>query len=84
MRLLKPKVSIIGAGSVGSSFAFALMMRGLAREIVIVDKNGRRYVHCVNQYDPIFNTTFIDKPLYFAMEGYNRPAVWNIHPDFLG
>ncbi len=42
MRLLKPKVSIIGAGSVGSSFAFALMMRGLAREIVIVDKNEKK------------------------------------------
>ena len=39
MRALKPKVSIIGAGNVGASFAFSLMISGLAREIVIVDKN---------------------------------------------
>lgn len=37
-----PKVSVIGAGNVGSSFAFALMIRGVAREIVIVDKNAEK------------------------------------------
>lgn len=42
MKSLKPKVSIIGAGSVGSSFAFNLMISGLAREIVLVDKNRKK------------------------------------------
>lgn len=42
MKSLKPKVSIIGAGSVGSTFAFALMIRGIAREIVIIDKDEKR------------------------------------------
>lgn len=36
---MKPKVSVIGAGNVGSTFAFALMTSGLAGEIVIVDLN---------------------------------------------
>ena len=40
MQKSKPKVSIIGAGNVGSTFAFALMIRGIAREIVIVDRNA--------------------------------------------
>jgi L-lactate dehydrogenase len=39
MEHLKPKIAIIGAGNVGSTFAFSLMISGLAREIVLVDKN---------------------------------------------
>jgi L-lactate dehydrogenase len=39
MEPLKPKIAIIGAGKVGSTFAFSLMISGLAREIVLVDKN---------------------------------------------
>ncbi len=42
MPSLKPKVAIIGAGSVGSSFAFALMQSGLAREITLIDQNDKR------------------------------------------
>ncbi|MBF0522580.1 MAG: L-lactate dehydrogenase [Candidatus Omnitrophica bacterium] len=42
MNALKPKVSIIGAGSVGSTFAYTLMMSGLAREIVLIDKDELR------------------------------------------
>ncbi len=33
------KVCVIGAGQVGSTFAYALMIRGLASEIVLVDIN---------------------------------------------
>lgn len=40
MASLKPKVSIIGSGNVGSTFAFALMISGIAREIVMIDRNG--------------------------------------------
>jgi len=35
----KPKVAIVGCGNVGSTFAFALMIRGIAREITMVDRN---------------------------------------------
>ena len=36
---LKPKVSIIGAGNVGVRYAYALVLSGLAREIVLVDSD---------------------------------------------
>ena len=36
------KVGIVGAGSVGSATAFALMMRGVARKIVLVDIDKKR------------------------------------------
>ena len=36
------KVGIVGTGMVGSSFAYALMQRGLATEIVLVDSNHER------------------------------------------
>lgn len=39
MKVKKTKISIIGAGFVGSTTAFALMNGGLASEIVIVDLN---------------------------------------------
>jgi len=39
MQSLKPKIAIVGAGNVGSTFAFSLMISGLAREIVLIDKN---------------------------------------------
>lgn len=39
MESLKPKIAVIGAGNVGSTFAFSLMISGLAREIVLIDKN---------------------------------------------
>ena len=39
MKSLKPKVVIVGAGNVGSTFAFSLMISGLAREIVLIDRN---------------------------------------------
>ncbi|HAM38041.1 MAG TPA: L-lactate dehydrogenase [Elusimicrobia bacterium] len=42
MDFQKPKVAIIGAGSVGSTFAFSLMNSGLSREIVLIDRNALR------------------------------------------
>ncbi len=38
-RELGLKVGIVGSGQVGATFAYALLMRGLATEIVIVDLN---------------------------------------------
>lgn len=37
-----PKVVIVGAGFVGSSFAYALMIRGIASEIVFIDVDKKR------------------------------------------
>src|SRR5215470_4555811 len=36
------KVGIVGSGLVGSTAAYALVMRGIGREIVLVDKNEAR------------------------------------------
>jgi L-lactate dehydrogenase len=36
------KIVIVGAGSVGSTIAYALMIRGSAREIVLVDNNQEK------------------------------------------
>src|SRR5215213_2452994 len=36
------KVGLIGAGMVGASFAYALMQRGLANELVLVDLDTAR------------------------------------------
>ena len=38
------KVGIVGSGMVGSTAAYALVMRGVGREIVLVDKNETRAV----------------------------------------
>ena len=39
---LKPKVSIVGCGNVGMRYAYALIMKGLARSIVITDIDKER------------------------------------------
>ena len=38
------KVGVVGTGQVGSSFAYALMMRGLATDLVLVDANAEKAV----------------------------------------
>jgi len=39
---LHPKISIIGCGNVGTRYAYALIIKGIAREIVMVDINRKR------------------------------------------
>ena len=39
---LHPKISIIGCGNVGVRYAYALIIKGIAREIVMVDINRKR------------------------------------------
>ena len=41
MESLNPKIAIIGVGNVGSTLAFALMISGLAQEIVLIDINEK-------------------------------------------
>jgi L-lactate dehydrogenase len=38
----RSKVAIVGAGNVGSAFAFSLMISGLAREIALIDSDRKR------------------------------------------
>lgn len=42
MKFTRSKVAIIGAGNVGSTFAYSLMMRGAARDIVLIDRKLER------------------------------------------
>jgi len=42
MNSLKPKVSIIGCGNVGMRYVYALMIKGIARQIVLVDIDKKR------------------------------------------
>ena len=39
---LKPKISIVGCGNVGTRFAYVLTIKGLARHIVMVDIDKKR------------------------------------------
>ncbi|MCF7870577.1 MAG: L-lactate dehydrogenase [Candidatus Omnitrophica bacterium] len=39
---MKNKISIVGAGAVGSTFAFRLMLSGLVKEIVLVDRDLKK------------------------------------------
>jgi L-lactate dehydrogenase len=40
--MLKPKVSLIGAGNVGMRYAYSLVFSGLTRSMVILDTNKKR------------------------------------------
>lgn len=42
MQALKPKISIIGCGNVGMRYAYALVIKGLAREIILVDRDLKK------------------------------------------
>lgn len=42
MNDLKPKISIVGCGNVGMRYAYALLIKGMARKIVMVDINTKK------------------------------------------
>ncbi|MGE5239481.1 MAG: L-lactate dehydrogenase [Chloroflexota bacterium] len=39
MRYRGPKISVVGVGKVGTTVAFSVMMKGLAKELLLVDRN---------------------------------------------
>src|SRR6202040_3755395 len=41
-RIRLPRVAIVGAGFVGSTTAYALLMSGTAAEVVLIDQDRRR------------------------------------------
>ena len=42
MKTFSPKVSIIGCGNVGMRYAYSIIIKGLARELVLVDYNIKK------------------------------------------
>lgn len=54
------KVGIVGCGFVGSTAAYSLIMRGIGREIVLVDKNTAR---SVAEADDLFHAVPFSEPL---------------------
>ena len=61
------KIGIVGCGMVGSASAFALVMRGVGREIVLVDLNQAR---AEAEADDIFHAVPFAHPLTIRAGGY--------------
>lgn len=61
------KIGIVGAGMVGSASAFAMVMRGVGREVVLVDLNRARAEAEAND---IFHAVPFAKPMTVRAGGY--------------
>ncbi|NNE42905.1 MAG: L-lactate dehydrogenase [Gemmatimonadetes bacterium] len=61
------KVGVVGTGFVGSSAAFALVMRGIGREVVLVDRDEKR-AHA--EADDILHGVPFAKPLQISSGDY--------------
>jgi L-lactate dehydrogenase len=61
------KVGIVGTGLVGATAAYALVMRGVGREIVLVDKNAKR---AQAEADDIFHAVPFAHPLQVRSGDY--------------
>lgn len=61
------KVGVVGSGLVGSTAAYALVMRGVGREIVLVDKNEAR---AAAEADDIRHAVPFAHPLQVRSGGY--------------
>lgn len=65
------RIGIVGAGFVGSTAAYALVMRGVGREIVLVDKNADR---AAAEADDIRHAVPFANPLQITAGGYEALA----------
>src|SRR5262245_31540739 len=65
------KVGVVGSGLVGSTAAYALVMRGVGREIVLVDKNEAR---AAAEADDIRHAVPFAHPLEVRAGGYGDLA----------
>jgi L-lactate dehydrogenase len=61
------KIGIIGAGAVGATAAYALVVRGIGREIVLVDINPKR---AIAEAEDIFHAVPFTHPLIVRAGGY--------------
>jgi L-lactate dehydrogenase len=64
---MREKIGIVGAGMVGSASAFAMVMRGVGREIVLVDVNAARAEAEAND---IFHAVPFASPMTVRAGGY--------------
>jgi L-lactate dehydrogenase len=64
---LRQKIGIVGCGMVGSASAFAMVMRGVGREIVLVDVNRARAEAEAND---IFHAVPFASPMTIRAGGY--------------
>ncbi len=62
------KVGIIGAGAVGATAAYAMVMRGVVREIVLVDLNQQR---ALAEADDILHAVPFAHPVRVSTGGYD-------------
>lgn len=62
------KVGIVGAGLVGSTAAYSLLMRGIGREVVLVDMNAAR---AKAEAEDIFHAVPFSNPLTVRSGGYD-------------
>lgn len=65
------KVGIVGAGLVGSTAAYALLMKGVGREIVLVDRDTQR---AAAEADDLFHAVPFAHPLEICAGGYDELA----------
>jgi L-lactate dehydrogenase len=65
------KVGIVGSGFVGSTAAYALVMQGVGREVVMVDKNSQR---ASAEADDIRHAVPFAHPLEISAGGYEDLA----------
>jgi L-lactate dehydrogenase len=65
------KVGVVGSGFVGATAAYALVMRGVGREIVLVDKNTER---AAAEADDIRHAVPFAHPLQVRAGGYEELA----------
>lgn len=63
------KIGIVGSGLVGSTAAYALVMRGIGREIVLVDKSGKR---AESEAKDILHAVPFANPLMVFSGGYDK------------
>lgn len=61
------KVGIVGSGLVGATAAYALVMRGVGREVVLVDRNAGR---AEAEADDLFHAVPFANPLTVRSGGY--------------
>jgi L-lactate dehydrogenase len=67
LRSIDMKIGVVGAGMVGSTAAYALAMRGVGREVVLVDKNQAR---AVAEAEDIFHAVPFAEPMVIRAGTY--------------
>jgi L-lactate dehydrogenase len=61
------KIGIVGSGFVGSTAAYAMIMQGIGREIVLVDKNEKK---AESEANDLFHAVPFSNPLQIHKGGY--------------